>query len=292
MIERINQAIYRPAWLVKPTHACNLDCKYCYDTDMRKKYGDGIMSMEVWEKIVQIASKYCAQIIFHGGEPLMAGIDWYQKAFDIADKYPPLTYGMQSNGTLLNEDFINMFIKHNLSYGFSYDFFSQADYRGKNEDVLTSMSLAKSRGLPVGCICVVTKSNVNRLIEIFEYASTLLTSNLAFNPMFYSGNAITNNMDMLTASDIRNGFRDYFEHYKNRTNKRFTEREAETYFSLVNGVGATQCVFVDCRAAWVGVSMNGDLYPCDRNYGEEYKYGNVIDFSNVTEFIETAGFSK
>ena len=290
MINSINQVTYRPAWLVKPTHACNFRCKYCYETDYRHKYGDDVMSMEIWERIVSIASKYNAQIIFHGGEPLMAGIDWYREAFAIADKYPPLSYGMQSNGSLLDEEYIKLFIERNLNYGFSYDFFEQEECRGK--DIIENIKLAKEHGMPVGCICVITKKNINKMIEVFEYASQISISFLAFNPLFFSGCAIDNNVDMLTVSDIKNGFREYFEYYKHRKNKSFVEREAETYISIVRGIGARQCAFTDCRIGWVGVCNNGDVLPCDRYYGDEYKYGNIMDFKDVMEFAETAGFSK
>lgn len=291
MIELINKAFYRPAWLVKPTHACNFSCKYCYDTDMRKKYGDGIMTMEVWEKIVSIASKYNALIVFHGGEPLMAGIDWYREAFAIADKYPALRYGMQSNLSLLDEEYVDLFKERSVCVGGSYDFTAQTDYRGQG--TLEKIRLAKEMGMPIGCICVVTKKNIDNLIEIFETAAMECGGNsLAFNPLFYSNNAVDNQIDMLTVEDLKRGFGRFFEYYHNRSNKNFFEREAETYSGIVKGAGSKECLYNDCRTAWVGVASNGDIYPCDRHYGEEYRYGHVSEFENVSAFVVTAGFSK
>jgi len=290
MNNSINQAVYRPAWLVKPTHACNFDCKYCYDKDMRRKYGDGIMTMEVWERIVRIASKYNALIVFHGGEPLMVGVDWYREAFEIADKYPPLSYGMQSNLSLLNEEYIELFKERNLTMGGSYDFTAQEDYRG--EGTLEKIRLAKEMEFPVSCICVVTKKNIFNLVEIFETASKeLISRSLAFNPLFYTRSTKDNNMDLLSVKDLKEGFGCFFTYYRDRLNRDFYEREAETFSGLVKGMGAKSCLYNDCRITWVGVASNGDVYPCDRRYGDEYKYGHITDFNVVTDFLLTSGFS-
>lgn len=291
MTERVNRAVYRPSWLVKPTHACNFSCKYCYDTDMRKKYGDGIMTMEVWEKIVSIASKYNAHIVFHGGEPLMAGIDWYKEAFAIADKYPSLTYGMQSNGSLLDDEYLELFKTNNVYLGISYDFSAQADYRGF--DILTNIRLAKKHSVPVGCICVVTKKNIDNLIEIFEVmVSEQFGHHISFNPLFYSNSVAENSIDMLTMEDLRRGYGKFFKYYITRQDTAYYEREAETYLSLTKGLGSRECVFNDCRAGWVGVTSVGNVYPCDKYYGDEYMYGNILEFNSVSDFVLTKGFAK
>ena len=64
------------------------------------------------------------ELTFHGGEPLIAGIDFYNRFFDLADKYiksGKVKYSIQTNGSLLNLEWISLFKEHDVSIGVSLD---------------------------------------------------------------------------------------------------------------------------------------------------------------------------
>ena len=100
---------------VKPVGSvCNLACKYCYYLDKKNLYPDAgkvLMTDDILEKyIVQHIQASTEDIItfsWHGGEPLLAGIDFYRKIVRLQTKYKPsgkrIINGIQTNGTLLDE---------------------------------------------------------------------------------------------------------------------------------------------------------------------------------------------
>lgn len=73
--------------ILKPTSECNFRCSYCYHADTN--YERGRMSLELFEEIIQKSVSYYNDIvlIFHGGEPLLMGYDFFVKALEIIKKY-------------------------------------------------------------------------------------------------------------------------------------------------------------------------------------------------------------
>jgi uncharacterized protein len=116
--------------LAKPTGAiCNLDCAYCFFLDKEEFYPGSQfrMSEELLETYLQqlIDSHQTDQvtIAWQGGEPTMMGLDFFRKAVTLAEKYrrPGMTleHTLQTNGTLLNDDWCAFFKQNNFLIGIS-----------------------------------------------------------------------------------------------------------------------------------------------------------------------------
>ena len=100
--------------MLKPAGSlCNLDCRYCYYLDKASLYGgrEPIMSEELLEKVISdyIGSCDVPEVTFnwHGGEPLLAGIDFYRKAIALERKYADgkvVHNTLQTNGTLVTSE--------------------------------------------------------------------------------------------------------------------------------------------------------------------------------------------
>lgn len=98
--------------MIKPCGSvCNLDCRYCYYLDKASLYGghEPKMSDELLEKVIKdyAESVDMPEITFnwHGGEPLVAGIDFYRKAVELERKYcgdKLINNTLQTNGTLVD----------------------------------------------------------------------------------------------------------------------------------------------------------------------------------------------
>ena len=135
-MEKINYEIkeamkHKPyTMIVKATHDCNLNCAYCFDRPLRKKYGKMVMNMDTLKRMVENMNRderQCAVFTWHGGEPLMCGIEWYDKAMDYIYKNLDLipNFSMQTNGTLLTEEFVALLSAYKVGLGVSYDFESK-----------------------------------------------------------------------------------------------------------------------------------------------------------------------
>ena len=100
--------------LIKPASSSgNLRCKYCfyYDVaDNREVKNFGIMNDETLENMVRRVFEdveYSANFAFQGGEPTVAGIEYFKKFHEFVEKYNAnkiqVNFSLQTNGTLLDK---------------------------------------------------------------------------------------------------------------------------------------------------------------------------------------------
>ena len=108
--------------MLKPAGArCNLRCKYCYYLEKAGLYPDGeahTMSDGLLEKFVReyIESQTTGEVLFtwHGGEPLLRPLSFYQKAMALQRKYAGgrhIANSIQTNGTLLTDEWCRFSVK-------------------------------------------------------------------------------------------------------------------------------------------------------------------------------------
>ncbi len=103
-------------FMAKPVSAvCNLDCRYCYYLEKEKLYPNDPQQWFMDEKVLEsfiaqyIYSSPGAAVLFtwHGGEPIMRGIEFFRKAVSLQAKYAcgkTIGNSIQTNGTTLTDD--------------------------------------------------------------------------------------------------------------------------------------------------------------------------------------------
>ena len=111
--------------VLQSTPFCNLDCSYCYLPNRRSTKR---MSMEVLEATVKevFSSGIVDQqvtVLWHAGEPLAPGVKYYRQAIEIVERHAPkdvkVRYSVQTNGTLINDDWCQLFNEKNFEVGVS-----------------------------------------------------------------------------------------------------------------------------------------------------------------------------
>ena len=117
--------------MLKPAgSACNLDCHYCYYLDKAVQYGgrQAVMSDELLElyvkQYIEANEVPTVQFCWHGGEPLLLGVDFYRKAMALQEKYAggkKIENILQTNGTLVDEAWCDLFAGNNFLVGISLD---------------------------------------------------------------------------------------------------------------------------------------------------------------------------
>lgn len=117
--------------MVKPVGSlCNMRCKYCYYLDKAALYDyhepkmdDGLLELYIRRNIEGNASPVLS-FAWHGGEPLLAGIDFYKKAVALQKKYAEgreVENSIQTNGLLVNREWCDFFRDNNFLVGISID---------------------------------------------------------------------------------------------------------------------------------------------------------------------------
>lgn len=176
--------------IIKPTDACNLRCKHCYAAETG--YSQERMSLDTVRKTFDLFTRDYddIHIIWHGGEPLLMGIDFFKSVLNIQNEYKGTRFinRMQSNATLLTEEWLDIFIENKIKLGISLDGQFNDVLRTGTTQVLRAINLMKSKDYSFGAICVVCSETVDKLIDIYEFFKCINVS-YKISPIFDSGEA-------------------------------------------------------------------------------------------------------
>jgi uncharacterized protein len=199
--------------IVKPVgENCNLRCTYCYELNhakqenilrtVDKKNNSPVMKEDILEEIIsKILSLYPLRINFswHGGEPLLAGIDFYENVVNLIEKYrkpgQEVKNSIQTNGTLINDTWITFFQKNSFIVGVSLDgpkelhdqYRRYPNGKGTHKDVTRGINKLKKSSVTWGIIGVMTSDTNPELFfdyfikqGIFEFYTNLRCDTEAF----------------------------------------------------------------------------------------------------------------
>lgn len=169
--------------VIQPTPFCNIDCTYCYLSGRSNKR---IMSAEVLERLFQrvfespFVSDYLT-VVWHAGEPLVPSVAYYDQMFAIVDRLRPsslnVIHSFQTNGTLIDERWVNFFQRTSARVGISLDgpqrFHDRCrrTRRGDGTFHATMKGLRKlqNAGVPFHCIAVLTREALDFPEEIYAF---------------------------------------------------------------------------------------------------------------------------
>lgn len=180
--------------ILQPTPYCNLDCKYCYLPDRQNK---SRMSPDLPADVLNfIVSSGLAspemQIVWHAGEPLAAGLKFYQQATDkISALNLPysISHSIQTNATLINESWCSFFKEANFTVGVSLDgpqFLHDhnrvfASGKGSFELTMRGLRLLQQHGLNPNIIAVISSKSLDYPDQIYDFFLEVGISHLGIN---------------------------------------------------------------------------------------------------------------
>lgn len=278
--------------IVKPTHNCNLSCSYCY---VEEGAENGKMSSTTLEKMIEQLGKVNhgrrGGIIWHGGEPLKMPKDFYEYARYVeywVEKKEDTRFdnSMQSNGTLLNEDWANFLKESKFSIGFSLDGPEELNNltrkypngQGAYNEIVRGIQIANKHKIGGGFIVVLNKNNIGHVDEIYNFIKEMGVG-AKINPLIHSGRGFKN-LDSLaiTPKEYANAMNSLFDKYF--YDKDF-KRGLDPFDVILGNVAVGNpegcCSFSkSCQESFISVGPLGDLYPCGRFDGvKQFWMGNV-----------------
>ena len=173
--------------LLKPVSGlCNMSCDYCFYCDETKKRdipSYGMMSEETLGKLIRRAMRQAGGEIcfaFQGGEPTLRGIEFYQKAVELEQRFGRgrlrVLNTIQTNGLELDERWCRLFRDHNFLVGISLDGIREVhdryrrDSAGKPtyERVRESIRMLDEFGVEYNILTVVTAQTAEHIQEIYR----------------------------------------------------------------------------------------------------------------------------
>jgi uncharacterized protein len=290
---------------IKPTLNCNASCAYCgaYNEDHDLQ----IMSIETLEKLIfrldeyiETASLKYISLDFYGGEPLLAGIDYYKKVHELLkpiEKKVELTKTIITNLILFNEEYAHLFKEMNMRISSSID-----AYDGirniKNGDYLEvwidKYKLAQSFGFKPGAVCVIHKMHLKNLPEFFNFFQNLYYHfdgkfSLQFNAIYAEGRA-KDTYDETGITPLEWGefmYQLYLWHHKSAKYLSVSNIDLINRFVYKTKGGPNFCNYMsNCADIAMAIAPNGDVYNCGKQAEQSPEpYGNLIE-KPISEIIQ------
>jgi uncharacterized protein len=168
--------------VMQPTSGCNMNCSYCYVPNRKVR---DLMPFDVVESFFRVLSNsdlsnFC-RIVWHAGEPLMAGISFYEKVFEIQKKYnygnTEIEHCFQTNGILISDKWCRLFKKHNIKISISLDGpkeihdATRVKWNGKGtyDEVMKAIRRLQEWDINYQVLAVVTESALDSPKEYFDF---------------------------------------------------------------------------------------------------------------------------
>lgn len=286
--------------LIKPASCnCNLRCTYCFYFDVsfnRNTYSYGNMSFETLENTIRKlfdCVEYQVNFAFQGGEPTMRGINFYYKFHEYIEKYNvnniKVSFSIQTNGTMLNKRWFDLFKKYNYLVGVSLDgtkdindlFRIDIRKKGTFDSILNNIKKLEQNNISYNILCVVNHEIAKNGKKVYEFFKSQNFKYMQFIPY----------LEPLKKEKLEDKNYGYFLDevfnlwYKDiKCGNLISIRYFENLLMILMGLNPESCDMLGrCSVNFV-LEADGSVYPCDFYVLDEFKLGNINE-NSVTDIL-------
>ncbi|HLP04966.1 MAG TPA: anaerobic sulfatase-maturation protein [Paludibacter sp.] len=285
--------------------ACNLRCSYCYYLDKKNlnpNNSSNRMSPKTLELFIEqyINAQPGEQVLFtwHGGEPLLMGLDYYKRVLQLQKVYGrnrQIENVLQTNGTLLTEEWCRFFRENNFLVGISIDGPEHCHNRyrrtigdeGSFQKALNGIKLLQKHGVEFNILSVVNDYNVQYPLEVYRFFKMIGAKYIQFSPVVErldpasgllaepadtEGKLTPWSVGSLEYGQFLTAIFD--EWVRADVGEVFVTTFDATLAGFV-GVQSPTCIFSETCGHASALEANGDLYSCDHFVFPGFKLGNI-----------------
>lgn len=305
------------SFMLKPTSfQCNIKCDYCFylekEAFMKKNAQSVKMSLDIARNFItqHIQQTPSNDVFFtwQGGEPLIAGLDFYQTAVEIQQEIAkPLGKkvhnAIQTNGILINEKWAAFFKQHDILIGISIDgdeelhdkYRLSTSGRGTFQQVKQAITLLKDTGVEFNTLTVINNINAQYPKRVYQFLKALGSRFMQFIPVVetlgvdqhFKPNWIANGSIIPTTTDFSVSANQYarfmndiFDEWLIKDVGKISVQLFDAMFARYCGFESSMCIYREkCGGENLALEANGDVYSCDHFVYPEYKIGNIKQLS-------------
>jgi uncharacterized protein len=292
--------------LAKPTGAiCNLDCAYCFFLDKETFYpgsrfrmADDVLEQYIRQLIEAHQSDH-VNIAWQGGEPTIMGLDFYRRTMALVEKYrrPGMEFlhTMQTNGTLLDDEWAAFFKEHQFLIGISMDGprelhdIYRVDKGGAPtfDRVMRGLRLLQKHGVDYNILTTVNRVNADYPLEVYRFLrDEAKTDWMQFIPVVerINSDGLTLFQEGTTVSERSVGAEQFgrflaavFDEWVRRdVGNVFVQTFEAALSNWLNLPNSGMCVFNRTCGTGLAIEHNGDVYSCDHFVEPKYLLGNIL----------------
>ena len=303
--------------LAKPTGAvCNLDCSYCFFLSKEMLYpgsrfrmADELLEAYLRQLIEAHAGQPEVTIAWQGGEPTLMGLDFFRRAVELTEEYlapgQRATITIQTNGTLVDEEWAAFFKENGVLVGISIDgprelhdaYRVNKGGRGSFDDVMRGLGHLQAAGVDWNALTTVHALNGDHGGEIYRFLrDDCGASFIQFIPIIertteaadraaprtswrdrplylQEGSQVTNRS--VAAEQYGRFLIDVFEEWVRRDVGEVYVQMFDVALANWVGVPPSLCVHSETCGSALALEHTGDLYSCDHFVEPRYRLGNI-----------------
>lgn len=287
--------------IVKPVgNYCNLRCSYCFyeSTDQSIKE---IMNEDIVIKLIREMSKLQpkgAKFIWHGGEPTLAGIDFFQTVVNSQKQFWPngkVTNLIQTNATTITEEWARFFSENNFRVGVSIDgseeshglFRKKVGGRNSFRQVMRGIAILQNAELDLGFIQTITRDKLDNVKKDFTFFYEVLRAKSWANNVYFDPGCTNGIMkgQNVSADEWHSYLESVLDEWLMRDDPSLVVREIESIMYGALNKSPRECRFNGTCGNYICIESDGSAYPCDRFSGQsEYLWGN-LNQSSLTAIL-------
>ena len=294
--------------MAKPVSGvCNLDCAYCYYTMKPRELYPEVGKQSDFRMSDEVLASYTRQYLeanpvrcefgWQGGEPTLAGVDFFRRAVELQKEFrrdgQEITNGLQTNGTLLDDEFCEFLAAEGFLVGVSldgppqwHDFFRRDhDDKPSFHRAWRGLELCRKHGVEFNVLVTLNSMNAPHAGDIYRYFVNRGIQYVQFIPILERISPDRENAPWegdptpfsCTPEQFAGFMHDVFVLWASRDVGRVSERLIDSVLhTLLFGRAATCCYADRCANAHV-LEWNGDLYVCDHFVYRQWKVGNIME---------------
>jgi len=304
--------------LIKPaSSACNMRCEYCFYRDVadhREHAFEGMLSVASMEKVMAAATEYAeglCSFAFQGGEPTLAGLDFYRQTVALGKKYRrpglEIRYAIQTNGYCIDDEWAQFLAENNFLVGLSLDGpaelhdLNRKDNHGKrtHDKVMRAVRLFEKYHVEYNILCVVTGKNARSIQRIYQFYKKQNFRWLQFIPCLEPleqerGGEVYH----LSPRDYGDFLIRLFDLWYQDLQKGeyISIRHLDNWLSILLRERPESCDMMGHCSVQFVVEGDGGVYPCDFYVLDEWRLGTVgeqsfqemAESSTAKRFIEAS----
>jgi uncharacterized protein len=330
--------------MVKPAGSlCNLDCTYCYylhKESLLSHSNPPRMSDDLLEQHIRqyIEAQTGDQVVFswQGGEPTLLGLDFFRKVVALEAKYKKpnqrIENDLQTNGTLLTEEWAVFLKQHSFLVGLScdgpkrlHDLYRVSKGGAPTHDkVMAAAQLLRKHRVPYCALCVVNRENAKYPVDVYRHLTRELDVRRVqliscVEPKVFHSVAPQHwgpaSIPTVGTPQSRPGTPEsvvtdwsvdpedwgaflckVWDFWYARDIGRVHVDLFETAVAQSMGLPSQRCVTAEFCGKGLAVEHNGDVFSCDHYVYPEYRIGNIrethLGAMAYSDVQKTFGFAK
>ncbi len=275
--------------IIKTTHSCNLSCQYCYATDRSGNTNQNLISPKIVEELISksiLSAQDDLEFIWHGGEPLLLGIEFFKNIIEIEHKLNShnirITNSIQTNATLITSEWADFFQDNQITPGVSldgpkviHDSMRKKNFHGSFALAMQGIKNLQKNNITPNILAVVSKNSLGHEKEILQFFTENKLNIIDFLPYAEFTNNVIEPYS-LTPLDFGNFMINVFNLWMERDDPKIEIRFLRNALFGILGGQINLCTMTGTCTDFFGIDTNGDVYHCDWFIGnKQHCFGNI-----------------